>query len=375
MTISLGLDMGSNSIGSAWVDTEERQLVLGVSIFPAGVNETDTKRGEPKNQARRLKRSQRRSIKRRGERKYRLRQLLTLAGFLPDDPFALSRVMDGNPWGLRRDGLHRALTPHEFGRVLIHLNQRRGALGIETDPDDTDEGKVKEAIDHTREEIKKRSAETFGQMMAELDKERRHPTGNDGKFFHDAIRNRRDTFEFHAERGLIRDEFNKLWDKQKSFGGEIAKLLTDDLKKKLDDPIEDDTWRHRGEIFGQRRTYWDTGTLGRCDLEPTDHRCPIADMYVQEFRILETVNNLRVTERGEAKRPLQVEERTKVLAALRKQKTAKLTTVKKALGVKKTTKLFTHFPWRTRTRTETSMRTGFTVRSSTVRSRKTNGSD
>lgn len=358
MTISLGLDIGSNSVGSAWVDTEERQLALGVSIFPAGVDETDTKRGKPKNQARRMKRSQRRSIERRGDRKHRLRKLLTTVGLLPDDPSALTRLMDGNPWNLRRDGLLRALTPHEFGRVLVHLNQRRGALGINLDDEHeaeegkkdaskknptTDEGKVTAGIGHTRAEMKKRSAVTFGQMMSVLHDERRHPTGNNGKCFHDAIRNRRDSFEFHAERGLIRDEFNKLWDKQKSFGGELAKLLTDDLKKKLDDPIEDDTWRYHGEIFGQRRTYWDTGTLGRCDLEPTDHRCPIADMYAQEFRVLETVNNLRVTERSKDKRPLQDEERAKVIAALRQQKTAKLTTVKKALGVKKTNEAFYSF--------------------------------
>ncbi|MHC4444259.1 MAG: hypothetical protein ACYTA5_16805, partial [Planctomycetota bacterium] len=76
MPITLGLDIGTNSVGSAWVDTEREEISLGVSVFPAGVEETDTKRGSPKNQKRREKRSQRRSIARRSGRKRALRGFL-----------------------------------------------------------------------------------------------------------------------------------------------------------------------------------------------------------------------------------------------------------------------------------------------------------
>jgi CRISPR/Cas system Type II protein with McrA/HNH and RuvC-like nuclease domain len=78
--ITLGLDIGSNSVGSAWVDTDAKTIHLGVSVFPAGVDETDTKRGAPLGRKRREKRSQRRSIARRAERKHRLRRLLTEVG-------------------------------------------------------------------------------------------------------------------------------------------------------------------------------------------------------------------------------------------------------------------------------------------------------
>jgi CRISPR-associated endonuclease Csn1 len=110
-------------------------------------------------------------------------------------------------------------------------------------------------------------------------------------------------------------------------------LLTDGLKRQFDDPMEDDSWRHKGVIFGQRRTYWDTGTLGRCDLEPTDQRCPLADMHAQEFRVVETVNNLRIDERGKNPRPLTGDERARVIAALRSQKSASAATIRKALGI------------------------------------------
>ncbi|NLX13197.1 MAG: type II CRISPR RNA-guided endonuclease Cas9 [Phycisphaerales bacterium] len=336
--ISLGLDIGSNSVGSAWVDTDKQEVFLGVGIFPAGVDETDTKRGTPLGQKRRGKRLQRRSIARRAERKLALRKLLTQTGLLPSDPDQLQYLMNKNPWHLRRKALHEALTPHEFGRVLVHLNQRRGAVGIETNPEDPEEGKVKEAIDHLKGQLKDR---TFGQFMADLMDERKKQVLNSAgqpkkdTFYHDPIRNRRDLFEFHADRPLIRQEFNAIWEKQKGFDTGLAMQLTDDLKKQIDNSGEDSTWRHKGIIFGQRRTYWDTGTLGRCDLEPTDRCCPIADMYAQEYRVLETVNNIRITKRGEAERCLTREERIQVIDTLRRQKTATTKTVRTSLGIGK----------------------------------------
>ena len=321
----LGLDIGSNSVGSAWVDTEKHEVKLGVSVFPAGVEETETERGAPKNQKRRNKRSQRRSIHRRAQRKRRLCNLLTDAGFLPIDlnerkllfaysvwplPDPLPHKFVRSPWHLRREGMQRELTPFEFGRVLIHLNQRRGALGIETNPDETDEGKVKDAIDRTRQRMAECGAKTYGQMMADLLDER--------VALHLPIRNRRDSFEFHADRALIRHEFREIWSKQKSYIGPLSNLLTDDRLKQLDNAQADDTWRHSGEMFGQRSTYWDTGTLGRCDLEPTDHKCPLADMTAQDYRVIESVNNIRIKARDERDwRPLTPDERTAVIQYLR----------------------------------------------------------
>lgn len=47
---TLGLDIGSNSVGSAWIDRQTGRIVAGVSVFPAGVDESDDKRGEAKEQ-------------------------------------------------------------------------------------------------------------------------------------------------------------------------------------------------------------------------------------------------------------------------------------------------------------------------------------
>ena len=341
---TLGLDIGSNSVGSAAADFENRIIKMGVSVFPAGVEESDTKRGAPKNQARRGTRSQRRSIERRAERKRLMRRFLLQRGWIPDNPKAEKGWVEAsNPWILRKEGLKRELTPSEFGRVLLHLAQRRGAYGFDADDEEADAGKIKDAISYTRKVMTEVGAETFGELMAMKFEERRKKVGAKGKTIQGAIRNRtkatgEGTYEFCADRDLIWEEFEKLWKKQKSFKNDLAKQLTDECRKELDNSEGDATWRYKGILFGQRKTYWDIGTMARCDLEPTDMKCPRADMYAQEFLVLETINNIRITPRGELKRPLTTEDREKVIASLNKQKNASEATIRRALGIDKADK-------------------------------------
>ncbi|MGE0608107.1 MAG: type II CRISPR RNA-guided endonuclease Cas9, partial [Pirellulales bacterium] len=365
MTVSLGLDIGSNSVGSAWVDTKKWLTRAAVSVFPAGVTEEEEARGAPKNQERRSKRSLRRSLSRRSARKRRLRQFLAEQGLLPKDPDELKELFALDPWELRRHGLDAVLTPHQFGRVLLHLCQRRGALGLifaeeavagATDDEsangkaakeESDDQAVKAAVQHTIAEKNNRDARTFGELISKVAAERRHPvldtTGN-AKLdaagqpitFAEHVRNRLGEFEFHADRGLIRDEFLRLWEKQSSLGSELAGKLSEELKLALDDPRGDLVWRHRGLLFGQRRTYWRIETLGRCDLEPTDRCVPIMDRHASWFRVVESVNNIRLKGPGDVDyKPLSADQRDKVIAKLRTQKTGSVATVRGALGIDK----------------------------------------
>jgi CRISPR-associated endonuclease Csn1 len=357
VTTILGLDIGSNSVGSAWVDTENRSIRVGVSVFPSGVEEKDDGRGAPKNQKRREKRSLRRSFARKSARKRKLRGLLKEQGLFPSAPHQIDELMRTDAWQLRAEGLSRDLTPFEFGRVLLHMCQRRGALGLklrESEEHDAtgksiaeadEDGKVKEAIDATRKAIQLHNVATFGELMATLAKLRRTPVMNlDGKpklnasglpiTFSHKIRNELGNFEFHADRQMLRDEFNKLWETQIRLQSELSSILTEDLKLKLDNPTGDAVWRHRGLLFGQRRTYWKTGTLGRCKLEPTDECVSIADRHASLYRVLETVNNIRI--RGPQEhdfRPLYPDERQKVIDRLRVQKSGTVATVRDALGI------------------------------------------
>lgn len=346
--ISLGLDIGSNSVGSAWIDTDQREIHLGASIFPAGVDERDDKRGAPMNQARRLSRSQRRTIHRRAARKRRLVRFLMERGLLPRECGKMQEVFDLDPWLLRGRALNEPLTPHEFGRILVHLAQRRGAVGVETDPENEDEGKVKEGMDRLNALMAERGAASVGQLMCGLITERRRE--HDGATWQEPIRNRQyrmpeDQMLF-AGRELIRKEFHLLVERQRTFKeSSLAPILTDELIAQLDDQRQTDTWRHGGYLFRQRRTYWDTGTLGRCDLEPTERCAPMADRHAQEYRVVETVNNIKIERRGETPQPLSENDRAKVMTMLRgplfkKSKgklvpkaSASVTDIKQALGL------------------------------------------
>lgn len=334
MPTYLGFDVGSNSVGSAWIDTDSGEITTGVSIFPAGVDESDDKRGDPKNAKRRMTRRTRITLRRRAQRKRELRLKLIAVGLLPPTADEFKRLLETtDPWELRRKGVREPLGKYEFGRALLHLAQRRGALGLKlADPDDaddadtSDDGKVKAAITDVRAKMRERGAETFGEFIAAVRAERVTPVASADRRpvrkrrgpreFRAAIRNKAGSYEHCADREMIRTEFRRLWERQKSLAGDAAPSLTDELRRELDDESGDANWRHRGLLFGQRRATWDLGTLGRCVLEPTERCIPHADMYASRYLVVETVNNLKIIERGRFPRPLTTDEREKIMAFL-----------------------------------------------------------
>ncbi len=310
MTVVLGLDIGSNSVGSAWYDYSTGKITTGLSVFPAGVDESDEKRGDPKNAKRRMTRRTRITLARRSQRKRLLSLKLIETGLLPADAVQFKKLLDEtDPWVLRRKGLNDPLSPLEFGRVLLHLAQRRGALGLRiADPDDAsdaedakDDGKVKQAISEVRRKMRDRNARTFGEFIAMVRAERVTPIMTEDhrpmnrrkgpREHRQAIRNKAGNYEHCADRTMLREEFARLWDAQKRLGGAAAPLLTDELRTILDNESGDSIWRHKGFLFGQRKASWDLGTLGRCVLEPTERCAPHADMYASRYLVVESINS------------------------------------------------------------------------------------
>ena len=130
----LGLDLGPNSIGWALVNDDpdgpkNAKLVdLGVRVFPEGVDAFDTSKESSRNEDRRVARGLRRQVQRRVRRRRYLRQALIESGLWPNDATAETELYGLDPYELRCRALSEPLTPHEIGRVLLHLNQRRGFL-------------------------------------------------------------------------------------------------------------------------------------------------------------------------------------------------------------------------------------------------------
>jgi CRISPR-associated endonuclease Csn1 len=338
--LTLGLDVGSNSIGWALVDESVGRIIAaGVRVFPEGVDR-DQKGGEvSKNEARRIARGMRRQTARRARRKKMLRAALVTAGLLPDVALrpadAPERVAwEGeqfgaeDPYSLRRRALTERLEPHEIGRVLLHLAQRRGFLSNRK----ADRAKKKETSDMLQE-ISALEAEmggrTLGQHLAELQD-------------HDPQARLRGR---HTRRDMYEREFDAIWAAQQRHHPD---LLTDRLKygsagrqtyPRDSAPLGAGEALGRygvhGILFFQRPMYWPKSVVGQCELEPRQKRCPRADRLAQRCRLLQEVNNLRLldTTSGE-ERPLNPEERDVLLRLLERAKEKKFDDIRKEFGRK-----------------------------------------
>lgn len=301
MLRTLGLDLGTNSIGWALVseDSEARAGVMedcGVRIFEEAV---DAKTRTPKNAARRAARLARRVLQRRARRRQLLREQLAEAGLLPPDlPDAgeLERKLNalGDPYDLRKRALDERLEPHEIGRVLLHLCARRGfqsnrktrwgdLLGDRDAHDliqeaeerqrkekegrsdrakeeEREQGKVIAEVADLWNEMKAKGARTLGEYLAGLPKGGRK-------------RNR------YTDRRMYQDEFEAVWNAQAAH----HPMLDDGLKA-----------RFRHTIFDQRALNLDGGRIGMCSLEPKRPRAAKARLESQRFRLLQDVNHLEV---------------------------------------------------------------------------------
>ena len=173
-----------------------------------------------------------------------------------------------DPYELRRTGLYEELTPCQFGRVLLHINKRRGFLSNRK-TDTKDDTKIfkgyedKIGITETQEAIGEDGFKTLGEYLASLDP-------------HEVRRRSRFTL-----RKMYRDEFSCLWNTQKSCN---PNFYTDELKKSLEKII-----------FYQRPLKSQKHFVGNCSLEQSKKAAPKSCPIFQQFRILEQLSRIRIT--------------------------------------------------------------------------------
>jgi len=308
----LGLDVGATSVGWALVQEDDGRIIAaGVRVFPEGVDRDQQGGEQSKTAARRTARGMRRQLARRARRKRQLQETLIASGLLPRETAELARVFALNPYELRCRSLDERLEPYEVGRVLVHLNQRRGFLS-------------------NRKTDKARAADTKG-MLAEISKLSEAITANGCRTLGEYLALAARSFDRvrsapeqrlrhrHTRRDMYEHEFDAIWVAQ---GRYHPLLLTDPLRERV-----------RRIIFFQRRMYWPKSVVGRCELEPKEKRCPRADRAAQRFRMLCEVNNLRVLDTASRlERPLTAEERQAVLDYLATSKERKFQDMRKHLG-------------------------------------------
>ncbi|MGA2033446.1 MAG: type II CRISPR RNA-guided endonuclease Cas9 [Thermoguttaceae bacterium] len=326
--LTLGLDVGPNSIGWGLVDQGAGKIVAaGVRVFPEGVDR-DQKGGEKsKSQSRRDARGMRRQIRRRAQRRRLLRQALTAAGLLPDDSERFKSLLERNPYELRSRALDEQLQPHEIGRALLHLGQRRGFLSNrKTDkPNDNKTKGILAEMSELAAEMEQAGSRTLGEHFAERATGFHPCTQPDGPH----IRRR------HTRRAMYEAEFERIWSaQQKHYPQLLTELLKFGKRGKQSFPKRPerlgkhsnlvDEFGLYGLIFFQRKMYWPKSVVGRCELEPREKRCPRAARAAQRFRILQEVNNLRVLDRAaRTERRLDAAERRTLVNHLMATKEAK----------------------------------------------------
>ncbi len=316
---AIGLDMGTNSIGWSVIEEEQGKpknfIDCGSRIF---IRSVEDKTPTPKNQHRRAKRLLRRVIERRHRRKLRLRNYLISRGFLPetlkDEPNLESEFNKlGDPYQIRAKGLDDILTPHEFGRAIMHLGTRRGFLSnrktgfgnlredleareileIEDEAAETDkdEGKFKEDIKKLREKISENGKRTLGEYLATLPRKR----------------NRGELHDLRTDRRMYQEEFEKIFRKQSELN---PKIYTEDVRSAIEKII-----------FHQRPVTWDKKTIGNCSLEPKKRRVDMGRLEFQQFRYWQDINNLSWddTETGEKDAKPSPDQKKLIAEALEKK--------------------------------------------------------
>ena len=337
----LGLDLGSNSIGWALLNQEGSEVSeiidLGSRIFIKAVEE---KVPTPKNEKRRNMRLGRRVLQRRARRKQRMLNYLVSLNLLPVElqnntqPEIVLNTL-GDPYELRTKGLDTQLSPHEFGRILLHFVARRGFLSTKKqtagdlvdDPDtlafigalddkptkDKEEGQFKADITEVYKEIQLSGARTLGEYLFNLE------TGK-------VKRNRsHDGGHLRTDRAMYQDELSQIWNNQSRH----FEHLPTDFMMQIDKII-----------FYQRPLKLKKDRVGQCSLEPKHRRANVARLEVQKFRYLQDINNLKYFDRyTDQWVSLGDEQKAKLKIYFEHNPKITVTQLKKELGLDRPTKI------------------------------------
>ncbi len=299
----LGIDVGSNSLGwfMVWLNDAGEPIGIGpggVRIYPDG---RDPKSKESNAADRRMARAMRRRRDRYLKRRGNLMALLIKHGVMPADEAARKGLEILDPYELRAKALDETMPLAHVGRVLFHLNQRRGFLSNrKTEKADKESGAIKTAAGNLQKLMQESGARTLGEFL-----HRRHRAREPVR-----TRNRstgtKAEYDFYPTRQMLLDEFDAIWSAQAPH----HPSMTVDARAAI-----------RHAIFFQRPLK--QPPVGKCALDPAKDkndaegfRCPWAHPLAQRFRIWQEVRNLAVTETGQPSRPLAKEEGDKVALAL-----------------------------------------------------------
>lgn len=281
----LGLDLGVSSIGWALIKEENEKpteiIGMGVRIIPLDKDESDefsSGNKISKNQERTQKRTMRKGYYRYVLRRKALTAELKKHNMFDDKLFKLSQL---ELWGLRARAVTEKIELTELGRVLYHLNQKRGYKSSRSEENANKKEPEYVVKINNRYQLLKEEGKTIGQ-----------------KFFEELSKNKHyRTKQQEFPREAYMEEFDAIMRKQQEF---YPNILTDEFINHLKYDI----------IYFQRKLKSQKGLVNVCEFEgfhvknkegkeiftgpKVAHR---SNPLFQVEKIWETINNITIKDK------------------------------------------------------------------------------
>lgn len=278
----LGLDLGTNSIGWALVDAENKKILgLGSRIIPYSDSEGDDflkGTGESKNQSRTTARTARKLLDRYQLRRKYLFNFLKKNDMLPDNELISLSALE--LYELRSRAVSEKISLKEIGRLFQLLNQKRGYKHASSD--DSEDKKQRDFV----ATINSRYTKIKGKQTV-------------GQFFYSELKHHIESNKYYRikeqifPREAYIDEFNQIWKEQ----AKHHPLLSEDLKTEIRDRI----------IYYQRKLKSQKDLVSICEFEGFIAKtkegkelfvgprvAPRSSPLFQVAKIWESINNITV---------------------------------------------------------------------------------
>lgn len=330
----LGLDLGSTSIGWAIIEENSKEIMstdvevaqndkivaIGSRIIPLNVDEsTQFAKGQAitKNADRTARRTQRKGYDRYQLRRTLLLKKLSELGLYNGTTLKLGKI---GLWGLRAKAATEQISLLELGRVLCHINQKRGYRTVKSDFGDKKTGEYVSQVVGRYNELHSLGL-TIGQFMyknlmadsAFRCKERVYP------------------------RDAYIEEFDAIMERQKPFYPEV---LTEEVVSHIRNYI----------IFHQRPLKSCKHLVAHCQLESVDENgntrkyapkvTPRTSPLFQMCKIWEAINNLKIKNKINDELFISLEQKRTIFDFMNTHEKLKATDLKNILGIKSKDWLF-----------------------------------
>lgn len=329
----LGLDLGVGSIGWCLIEKDDNNvpaniLRMGSRIVPVTSDEeSEYTKGNAisKNADRTAKRTARKCYDRYQLRRRALVSLFNDLGCMPSKKLMLQQT-PLELWQIRAEAASKEIKLEELGRVLLHINQKRGYKHSRLSNSDSEETAYVQKVNSRYDELKAEGL-TVGQHFAAKLIENEQTSANGKKYYNYRIK------EQVYPRQAYKEEVNRILEVQSRFHSDI---LTPDVCKKI-----------KHIIFYQRDLKSCKNLISFCEFESYTIKkngkditigpkvAPITSPLAQLSSILETTNNITIRNRKNDELYISPEQRKAIADFLDNHEVMKLADLYKILNIGK----------------------------------------